>query len=196
MRLWGEFLPIIKEDLYLNDSQKRASAETLAGIAIRRARPDDMGALMHVYSSARSYMAACGNPNQWNAAYPSRELLMDDMRKEQLYVCCAQDGRVCGAFVLALGDDPTYAAIEGGKWLNDEPYGTIHRVASDGSGRGLFAACMRFALERCAQLRIDTHEDNRVMRALIERSGFVRCGIIYVADGTPRIAYQYARSEP
>ena len=28
------------------------------------------------------------------------------------------------------------------------------------------------------------------MQHLIERSGFTRCGIVYMEDGSPRIAYQ------
>ncbi len=29
-----------------------------------------------------------------------------------------------------------------------------------------------------------------VMQKVFEKNGFKRCGIIYVEDGTPRIAYQ------
>ena len=39
-------------------------------------------------------------------------------------------------------------------------------------------------------LRADTHADNKIMQHLLEKNGFTRCGIIHVADGTPRIAYQ------
>ena len=46
---------------------------------IRLAIPADMDELMRVYASARAYMAATGNPNQWGADYPSRELLSGDM---------------------------------------------------------------------------------------------------------------------
>ena len=42
-------------------------------------------------------------------------------------------------------------------------------------------------------LRIDTHDDNKKMQHLIEKNGFIRCGIIYVYDGSPRIAYQYIK---
>ncbi|MBR2916226.1 MAG: hypothetical protein IKC07_01315 [Clostridia bacterium] len=38
-------------------------------------------------------------------------------------------------------------------------------------------------------LRIDTHEKNKTMRLVVEKLGFIRCGIIYIEDGTPRIAY-------
>ena len=30
----------------------------------------------------------------------------------------------------------------------------------------------------------------KIMQNLLEKHGFIRCGIIYVANGTPRIAYQ------
>ena len=44
--------------------------------------------------------------------------------------------------------------------------------------------------ERCDSLRADTHADNKIMQHILEKNGFARCGIIHVADGTPRIAYQ------
>lgn len=34
------------------------------------------------------------------------------------------------------------------------------------------------------------HKDNKITRHLIEKNGFAKCGIIYVADGSPRIAYE------
>ena len=39
-------------------------------------------------------------------------------------------------------------------------------------------------------LRADTHEANRPMRRCLERAGFVYTGVITVADGTPRRAYE------
>ena len=44
-------------------------------------------------------------------------------------------------------------------------------------------------MTQIAHLRIDTNEDNRVMQRTVEKAGFTRRGIIYIADGTPRIAY-------
>ena len=48
------------------------------------------------------------------------------------------NGRFCGAFVFFIGEEPTYRIIEDGAWIDDGPYGTIHRVASDGTERGIF----------------------------------------------------------
>lgn len=89
------------------------------------------------------------------------------------------------------GVDPTYQVIEDGAWLNDTlPYGTIHRLASSGKSKGVASAVIEWCLEHCQSLRADTHADNQIMQHLLEKNGFTRCGIIHVADGTPRIAYQ------
>ena len=99
-------------------------------------------------------------------------------------------GKPAGVFAFLLGPEPNYERIDGA-WRNSLPYGTIHRVASDGRVPGFFGRCMEFCKKQTANLRIDTHEENKVMRHLIEKSGFAECGIIRVEDGSPRIAYQY-----
>lgn len=157
---------------------------------IRHAVLADLDRVMEIYEIAKSHMKKSGNPNQWNGSYPERSLLESDIERECLYVYEDLSG-VHAVFVLALGEEPTYRYIEGGAWPNAAPYGTIHRLASDGSVRGMFAKCLEFCLMVVPQLRADTHADNRTMQHLLEKHGFVRCGIVYVADGSPRIAYQY-----
>lgn len=49
---------------------------------------------------------------------------------------------------------------------------------------------MDYCKAQIPHLRIDTHEDNKVMQHVLEKYGFVRCGIVYVSDGSPRIAYE------
>lgn len=156
-------------------------------MTIRNAAAQDLPRLLELFANARAFMAANGNPDQWWGGYPSRELLESDMQQNQLYVCEAEDS-LCAAFVLAMGEDPTYAVIEGA-WKNDLPYGTLHRIASSGEKRGMVDEIVRWAFERTGNLRGDTHEKNLPMQKAFERNGFERCGIIYVADGTPRIAY-------
>lgn len=156
---------------------------------IRLANTDDLPQIQAIYAAARQFMIATGNPNQWVDGYPSDELLLQDIDKQQLYVE-ETDGALHAAFVLAMGKDPTYAHIEDGGWLSDTPYGTIHRLASDGSAAGFFSRCVTFCRGRIAHLRIDTHHDNEVMQHLAEKEGFRRCGIIYLANGAPRIAYE------
>ena len=157
---------------------------------IRKATPADLPAVLEVYGSARTFMAANGNPTQWGSTYPAPELLEEDICLGRLFVDTDQD-RVCGAFMFSVGDDPTYSYIEDGAWLDSSPYGVIHRVASDGRVPGVLKRCLEFCRSQSSHLRIDTHADNHVMQRLLSSQGFTRCGTIYVEDGSPRIAYEW-----
>ena len=59
--------------------------------------------------------------------------------------------------------------------------------------KGLAHKVFDYCSRRMPYLRIDTHEDNKPMQAAIMSYGFAECGIIYVADGSPRLAYDYYR---
>ena len=156
---------------------------------IRKAKLSDLDAIMKVYAAAREYMRNSGNPTQWGTDKPKKEWLEDDISKGQLYVGEYDDG-IHFAFAFILGEDPTYSYIEDGNWLSDKPYGTIHRIAGDGSVSGVVKNAVEFCTKTISNLRIDTHEDNKTMQHVVEKLGFEKCGIIYIDDGTPRIAYQ------
>ena len=160
---------------------------------IRKSTAADFERIMEIYAYARSFMAATGNPNQWGPTnWPPAALVWDDIESGNGHVC-EHEGRVVGVFCLAYGMDvePTYRRIQDGSWLDDGPYGVIHRLAGDGSVRGIGAFCITWALERCGHLRIDTHGDNVVMQNLLEKLGFTHCGTIYVEeDDYPRFAYE------
>lgn len=159
---------------------------------IRQAVTADLLPVLELYRSAREFMRENGNPTQWGTSYPSEELLAEDVRRGELYVC-EEEERPYGVFVLSFGPEPTYKRIEQGRWKSDKPYGTIHRVAGDGTVKGVFLECVQFCRSKCGHLRIDTHADNRVMRRLIEAAGFERRGIICVRGGSPRIAYEWTK---
>lgn len=157
---------------------------------IRYSVPEDIDTLMRIYARARKFMAAHGNPGQWTGGYPSRELILSEIAASRSLICEDPDGNVAGTFCFITGEDPTYSLIEDGRWLAGGPYGTIHRLASAGMAKGVADACISWCWEKIHNLRADTHADNTVMQAILERSGFRRCGIIYTDDGSPRIAYQ------
>lgn len=154
---------------------------------IRTAQPGDLPRILEIYAYARDFMARTGNPDQWGTTNPPKAQLERDIAEGKLYAVC-RDKEIHGVFFFSVGEDPTYKMIHHGQWHSEETYGTIHRIASDGSG-GILKACVAFCEGLCSCLRIDTHADNRVMQHAVEKQGFRRCGIIYIADGTPRIAY-------
>lgn len=154
---------------------------------VRSARMSDLKTIETLYAHARAFMAASGNPGQWGSTNPPTFRLLEDIARENLYVL-TEKGAIHGVFALIPGEDPTYRSIENGAWNYDEPYATLHRVAGDGSG-GILAAALAYAETNYRYLRIDTHEKNHPMRRAIARAGFSYCGIIHIADGTPRMAF-------
>lgn len=166
-------------------------------MTIRKTTLADLPVVMDIYAYAREQMAAAGNP-QWAGGRPSEETIKADIEVGNSYVLETEPGEtgetdggcLVGVFTLILGDEPTYALIEDGAWLNDEPYGTLHRIASNGKARGVMQAALAFCESVSPNMRVDTHEKNLAMQHILEKNGYVYCGRIYVDDGTPRRAYQ------
>lgn len=157
---------------------------------VRPATEAELDAIMGIYRIAQNFMIETGNPNQWKHEHPARELIQEDIRQGICHVIYDENG-IHGVFALCRGIDPTYLQIEDGAWLNDEPYVTIHRIAGDQKVRGIFTAAMDYCKTIEGNIRIDTHEDNKVMQNVLKKHGLSRCGIIYLLNGQPRIVYQW-----
>ena len=99
---------------------------------------------------------------------------MADIKNGDCYCVVDDTGHVVGTFAFIVGEDPNYKEIRNGSWLNDRPYATIHRLASDGTCRGV----------------ADTYADNKILQRFLQKYGFSFCGIIRVANGTERLAFQ------
>ncbi len=159
-------------------------------LQVRNACKDDFDRIMDIYRIAQDFMIRSGNPNQWGHFYPAPEMIQTDIQEGNLRVIY-DEKEIHGVFALFAGDEPTYQYIENGEWLNDNPYITIHRIAGDGEAHGLFRCAADYCKKLSPDVRIDTHANNTVMQNLIEKNGFRKCGIIYVQDGSPRLAYQW-----
>ena len=155
---------------------------------IRPATAADISAVLPVFEAAKAIMRADGNHEQWGApGFPGDALLLHDIARGGGYVI--EKDSIVAYFALLPSPEPTYDYIDGA-WLTDEPYGIIHRIASYPDVHGIFSAIIDFAAARYPHIRIDTHRDNRIMRHLIESAGFTYCGVIWLPDGTDRLAYE------
>ena len=155
----------------------------------RGANRFELDQIMDIYARARAFMAQNGNPTQWGDTYPPRELIEEDILSNRLFVCVI-NGELEAVFAFILGEDPTYKTIEDGHWLSSGPYGTLHRLASAGHRSGVGPPAIDWCLAPCASLRADTPPPHQLMQPALETPRFSRCGIIHLANGTPRIAYQ------
>lgn len=157
---------------------------------IRKATLLDLEIAMRLFDNSRQIMRRNGNSTQWSNGYPQREIIVNDIQNGDFYCICDNDN-VVGCFSFIIGDDPTYSKIEKGEWTDTSlVYGTIHRLACAPRQHLIARQCIEWCEQQVNSLRADTHADNIIVQHILEKLNFRYCGIIYVADGTPRKAYQ------
>ena len=156
---------------------------------IRKTTLADIEAASAIYDSARAFMRESGNLHQWSAEYPGKQSLLADIEVGGSYVC-EDGGEIVGVFYFNIANDPTYDKIYEGNWKRDGEYAVIHRIAVKYHGRGIADFIYAHCFDTHPNLRIDTHEDNLPMQKALTKRGFKYCGIIHLANGEKRWAYQ------
>ena len=159
----------------------------------RQAKIEDLEAIWQIILYAKETMRQRGS-EQWQDAYPFRKTIEQDIAHHYAYVV-EEAGEIVAYAAISGDGEPTYQKIEGA-WLSDAPYIVGHRIAvSDrGKGKGLASYIIQQAEEIALtrgfhSLRADTNYDNLAMKHILEKEGFVYCGIIQVRDGK-REAFQ------
>ena len=158
-------------------------------MTIRKTTMADVAEAALLYDKAREFMRGSGNLEQWSSGHPNAEDIIKDIADASSYVCTEGD-EIIGIFFFKVGNDHTYNKIYEGEWKNDEEYAVIHRVAVKYNGRGLADKIYAHCYSLHPNLRIDTHRDNIPMQRSLSKNGFEYCGIIYIDDGSERLAYQ------
>ncbi|MGL5318373.1 MAG: GNAT family N-acetyltransferase, partial [Bacteroidales bacterium] len=155
----------------------------------------DIPQIMHIIRQAQSYFKSKGI-DQWQNGYPNSEALTKDIELGHSYVFLQHDHIIATA-MISFDGEPTYDQIEGA-WLNNEPYAVVHRIAVENGLKGKNVAGRIFNIVRdmchdkdISNMRVDTHRDNQSMQRVLEKWGFTYCGIIYLRDGSERLAYQW-----
>ena len=150
---------------------------------------NDLPAMLKIFKNARAFMAEHGNPNQWHDNWPSKEILISDIEIGQSYIVEDDEKGILATYAYIVGVDPTYLEIDGA-WLTDDPYGTIHRLASSHKERDIFSYIISEVTKNGLNMRIDTHANNDHMIRAILKNGFKYCGIISPIEGGDRNAYE------
>ena len=156
---------------------------------IRKSTMNDLPEMLKIFEKARAYMASHGNPNQWHDYWPSKEILISDIELGQSYIVEDDEKGILATFAYIVGVDRTYLHIDGA-WLTDNPYGTIHRLASSQKERDIFTYIVNEVTKNGLNIRIDTHSKNESMIRTILKNGFKYCGIISPVEGGDRNAYE------
>jgi ribosomal protein S18 acetylase RimI-like enzyme len=161
---------------------------------LRESTFNDLPEIMNIINQARAYLKQ-NRIDQWQNGYPDQNDIRSDIERDNSYVLVAEEV-LAGTAAVSFDGEKTYNYIKG-RWLTTGNYGTVHRLAVSSAYRNTGAAGImmkhieQLSIENKAQsIRIDTHDENKAMRRFLEKCGFKYCGIIYLEDGSKRLAYE------
>lgn len=164
---------------------------------LQASKPQDIATIMQLIGYAQDMFAAQGI-DQWQNGYPNTHSIKQDMAAGHSYVVRNSARQIVGTAMISFDGEPTYKHIDG-EWLSktDSSYAVVHRIAihpqwkQQGIARFILAHTWQRILQgHASSFRIDTHKQNVAMQALIKKMGFSYCGIIYVDDGSERLAFE------
>ena len=161
----------------------------------RKSTTDDIEDILNIIRQAQEYLKDAGI-DQWQNGYPNKETIEKDIKEEHSYVL-VENNKVIATAAISFDEEKTYSTIFEGSWLSDKTYAVIHRIAVERSlkGSGLASIIIketeRLSLQKgVASIKVDTHKNNLSMQRFLEKNGFSYCGIIYLEDGSKRLAYE------
>lgn len=160
---------------------------------LRRAVSDDLQEVCGIITAAKTRMKAEGR-TQWQGTYPGEMDISADIRSGHGLVLMYGDSTA--AYCAAILDgEPAYDSLDG-KWLSEDHYIVVHRMAvaekmlGKGVSKVFFSKIMEKAFsEGIHSIKVDTNHDNSQMLHILRSMGFVFCGYIRYADG-PRLAFE------
>ncbi|WP_415306515.1 GNAT family N-acetyltransferase [Clostridium perfringens] len=161
----------------------------------RQANISDLDQIVEIIELSKKYLKET-KVDQWQDGYPAKEDLRRDIESGNSYVLTNKD-EIVATTVISLDGESTYNSIFNGEWITNEEYIVMHRVAVHDKykGKGIFKELIKeaesLALNKgISSMKIDTHRDNISMQRAVVKNDFKRCGIIYLGDGSERIAFE------
>ena len=162
---------------------------------LRKSTLSDISSIMRIIGQAKEYFKK-NNIDQWQNNYPNHATIKNDIYKEESYVLI-NDNDILATVAISFNGEKNYDVIYDGKWLSNENYAVIHRIAVDKNhkGKGLSGEVFKNLEKICLDnnirsIKIDTHKENISMQKFLEKSGFKYCGVIYLLDKSERIAFE------
>ena len=158
---------------------------------------EEIPAIIAIINDAKEYLAS-QKIDQWQNGYPNTEQVANDIKNNESYVVINDENEVIATAMFTTNPEPTYKIIDG-NWNIDEneKYGVVHRMAIKKEFRKFGLATfmfhefqMQLLEKKIKSLKIDTHEKNLGMQALIKKLGYTYCGIIYTNYHAKRVAFE------
>lgn len=145
----------------------------------RPGRKEDLDEISRLIGRAIEYMEKQGI-HQWDELYPGRDIFLDDIEKNTLYVTVEED-KIIAVYVINQECDEEYHDCE---WKNpDESACVIHRlcVSPDFQNRGIGSRILAHIEDQARSMgfqsiRLDVFSENPYALRLYEKNGYERRG--------------------
>ncbi|MFA9187407.1 GNAT family N-acetyltransferase [Flavobacterium sp. FBOR7N2.3] len=132
--------------------------------------------------------------NQWQDGYPNLTVVKNDIEKGYGFIL-VEGEKIIGYVAVMINNEPAYETIDG-KWLTNDDFVVIHRVAIDENylGKGLAKKIMNYVEDFALQnniysIKADTNFDNFAMMKIFKNLNYTLCGEVLLR-GAPRKAYE------
>ena len=132
---------------------------------------------------------------QWNEHYPSKQIFLHDIKRNELYVL-TKNNEIIGCVVLSSKMDKEYKLIA---WLTPNDHNLyIHRLAihptfqHKGYAQELMNFAENFAKQNKYQsIRLDTFSKNPRNQNFYKQRGYVKVGSVHFLSQSPYPFYCY-----
>jgi hypothetical protein len=132
--------------------------------------------------------------DQWQNGYPNEQTVHDDITKGYAHVLVNNNLIIAYAAII-FGIEPAYNDIKG-KWLTNDDYVVVHRVATSNAEKGKGVATQLFKeieslciVHKVFSIKVDTNFDNVPMMKILDRLNYTYCGEVFFS-GSLRKAYE------
>lgn len=162
---------------------------------LRLSTVKDLINIMNIINEGKEFLKN-NKVNQWQNGYPNEEVILNDINNNESYVI-ENNGEIIGTTALSFAGEKNYDKIYDGKWISNGDYAVIHRIATSkikgikNVGHEILKKSEEICLSKnIHNIKIDTHEDNKAMQSLLLKNNYKYCGVIYLEDGSKRIAFE------
>jgi len=160
---------------------------------LRKATLSEVPAIWEILQQAIARRKQDGS-QQWQDGYPNEQTIHGDFANNYAYVL-TDNNRIIAYAAIIFDIEPAYTEIQG-KWLTNDEYVVIHRVATSNEvlGKGiatqLFKLIEDLALDsKVYSIKVDTNFDNIPMLKILAKLGYVYCGEVFFR-GAARKAFE------
>ncbi|WP_430401972.1 N-acetyltransferase family protein [Fluviicola sp.] len=160
---------------------------------LRKATLSEIPAIWEILQQAIARRKQDGS-QQWQDGYPNEQTIHADLSNDCAYVLTDKDQIIAYAAII-FDVEPAYTDIQG-KWLTNEEYVVIHRVATSNEVLGKGIATQLFKLiedvaldSKVYSIKVDTNFDNIPMLKILDKLDYVYCGEVFFR-GAARKAFE------